>query len=84
MNQVRFRPQNTKDQRRKTGQEGMKCFRCDQAGHHQKDPNFPERNKECFKCNKKGYFSKCCKTKNFQGATKSSKTYERKKPNFTW
>eukprot|EP00112_Aurelia_sp_Birch-Aquarium-sp1_P025566 Seg856.4 transcript_id=Seg856.4/GoldUCD/mRNA.D3Y31 product="hypothetical protein" protein_id=Seg856.4/GoldUCD/D3Y31 len=28
MNQVRFRPQNTRDQR-KTGKEGMKCFRCD-------------------------------------------------------
>ena len=80
MNQVRFRPQNTRDQR-KTGKEGMKCFRCDQAGHHQKDPNCPARNKECFKCNKKGHFSKCCKTKNVQATTKSAKTYQGKKPN---
>ena len=57
MNQVRSTLYKSREQKRAT----MKCFRCGQVGHHQKDLTCPARDKECFKCNKKGHFFKCCK-----------------------
>ena len=77
MNQVRSKLYKSREQKRAT----MKCFRCGQVGHHQKDLTCPARDKECLKCNTKGHFSKCCKTKYNQVVGKSMSSYKRKRPN---
>ena len=41
-----------------------KCYRCDQQGHFQRDPNCPAKYHTCQKCGKKGHFSRVCYTKN--------------------